>query len=119
MSQRRAYNQTITIERNTPSKDAMGGRTDSFASLSGSIKALGYKHSEKPQHIAESFSRPDWKGDFVWQTLTDCGARPGDRVNHGSVYYTIHAAFPYSNPFSGRSVYVMDCSLIRAGSGTT
>ncbi|HYF35311.1 MAG TPA: hypothetical protein VD994_08495 [Prosthecobacter sp.] len=124
MAFRRALDQTITVERNTPSKDAMGGRTDSFAAIAAAtnIAAKGYKGGaagKSHQHIDVLFGRPDWKGDFVWVTDTDCTARPGDRVNHGGVYYAIHATFDYQNPYSGRLIYAMDCTLVRVGAGAT
>lgn len=114
---------TITVERATFTQDSMGGESVAYAAISSAttaIPAIVYKHSEKTQKPILEFGRRDWKGEFAVVTNVACGAKPGDRVNHGSVYYDILDVFDYGHPrLNTSAVYVMDCNLVRSASGTT
>jgi hypothetical protein len=109
-------NKRITVERNTPTKNSTGGDVPSWAAISAAttnIKArdIQKRHWDKTQEFG---GRADWSAEVEWVTNVDCGAKPGDRVNHGGVYYEIVGQFDFGHDaISSDTVYVMKTLRLR------
>ncbi len=103
---------TVTIERAIHTQDAVGGDTVTWAAVASNVKCAIYP--KKFQAASEDFRVEDWSGEFEIVFAQDYECQPGDRVKHGTTYYWIESATPFSNlALSDEVVYVVKASLRR------
>lgn len=114
MSLRYWLNKRVDCERSTTTKDAAGGDVTSFATFTydadsgattASLRArdIQKRHNDKDT----AFARADGLSEIEWVFEVDWGARPGDRIKYGSVYYEVvgvafdfgHDAISFATPY--------------------
>lgn len=111
MSFRFFLTERITIERNTPTKDASGGQADSWSAIATSIRAKGWNRTPQAD-INTDFMQREFKGNYVFAIDAALDIKPKDRIKQGSIYFEVHQVANFSHSaISSQTVYIIDCSL--------
>ena len=112
MSLKYWLNKTVTVQRCTRTKDAVGGWTEVWASLSGAVSISAALIPKKRQAPDKSLNREDWHGEWIWILDGDYGIKPGDRIAYGTTYYYATAVIPYEHDsISNDTPYAVECEL--------
>ena len=103
----------LNYERQTPTADASGGTIRTFSAILTNVPCAIAPASAS---IAADYARRDMIVDYQVFTTTDLdtvvptGAKLGDRLTDGSVYYLIKAVKKSANKQITREVlYELDC----------
>ena len=91
------YATTVTIERNTQTKDAAGGNVNAWATLSGASAVQACKWPKKHGGAEAPFGSRDEVSEWEWALAEDYSARAGDRINESGTYYDIIQVQPMSH----------------------
>lgn len=90
---------TVTVQRKTPTQDALGGETDgTWANVSGltSVRAMAWQ-KKRNEHVTD-FARMDANSEIEWAFEPGADVRNGDRISYGSAYYHVAGvAFDFTN----------------------
>lgn len=81
---------TVTVQRNTPTKDAAGGQVDSWANLSGAVNVKASNRFEWRTEAADAtLHRRDGLSEYLWAFESDLGVRVNDRIVYAGKYYAV------------------------------
>jgi hypothetical protein len=108
MSLASVLDKTGALERSTSAKDAIGGNTKTFATVSG-LGSVKCSIAPASWRNTQELNRLDMIVEHEIYTATDVGAKIGDRWLIGGVYYPVLAYKRYDNAVFGAPVYVTIC----------
>lgn len=107
-------NATVSIERNTQTKDASGGNVNSWATLSGASAVKACKWPKRHGGAEAPFGGRDEVSEWSWVVGADYSIRAGDRINESSVYYDIIQVQPFSHQnLWGDAMFELKTILVR------
>lgn len=101
----------VTIQRNTPTKDANGGPVAAWTTRASNQRCAIWPVQEVPE-LAQAFARRDILVSHVIAFGSDVGAKANDRIVRGSDYYVVEAVENYRNDgVLGHPIYCVGANL--------
>lgn len=99
---------TGALQRQTAVKDAVGGNTPTWATVSG-LGTVACAIGPASWVTTKNLNRPDMIVQSEIYTAIDVGAKENDRWLINGSYYLVLAYLPYVNPIFGPACYVSVC----------
>ena len=115
MSLTALLDQSLNLERQSVTLDASGGSVRSFAAI---LTAVPCAVAPASASVVADYARRDMIVDYHVYTTTDLdtllpgGAKLGDRLTNGSVYYLVKDVKKSANKqITSELLYQLDCEL--------
>jgi len=99
---------TVTIQRNTPSTDASGGPTSSWANISGAVNVRAARWQKRHNEKTHDFQGESGVSEIEYALESDYGLRNGDRiVDDGEYFEIVGVPHDFSNAGIGSGPYIV------------
>lgn len=101
-------NTSATLQRNTPTKDAVGGSVASWST----VTTFSCARWNTDDRLVRLFAQDMIKGTHVFATDSDLGVKPTDRVLIGSTYYRVEGSTSFQNAsiLGGATLYLISAT---------